>query len=86
MGLDSGNFSTTVRNPLKYFKGSKRKIIDPFESIYNNIYTPLLLLQKEMKPMLSFIEMIEKGQKKAKYTVSETEGFFPEVQFIRKKN
>ena len=79
-----GNFSTTVRNPLKYFKGSKRKIIDPFESIYNNIYT-FITIAKRNEANVSFIEMIEKGQKKAKYTVSETEGFFPEVYLSEKR-
>ena len=79
-----GNFSKSVRNPLKYFKGSNRKIIDPFESIYNNIYT-FITIAKKNEANVSFIEMIEKGQKKAKYTVSETEGFFPEVQLSEKR-
>jgi hypothetical protein len=72
-----GNFSTTVRNPLKYFKGSKRKIIDPFESIYNNIYT-FITIAKRNEANVSFIEMIEKGRKKDK-------NFFPEVQLSEKR-
>jgi len=72
-----GNFSTNVRNPLKYFKGSKKKIIDPFESIYNNIYT-FITIAKRNEANVSFIEMIEKGQKADK-------SFFPEVYLSEKR-
>ena len=72
-----GNFSTNVRNPLKYFKGSTKKIKDPFESIYNNIYT-FITIAKRNEANVSFIEMIEKGRKVDK-------NFFTEVQLSEKR-
>ena len=71
-GATKGNFSKNVRNPLKFFKGSKRKIVDPFESIYNNIAT-YITIAKRNEANVSFIEMIEKGRKIDR-------DFFPEVQ------
>ena len=76
-GSGSGNFSKNVRNPIKFFKGSKRKILDPFESVYNNINT-FITIAKRNEANLSFIEMIEKGRKK-------DPNFFPEVQLSEKR-
>nr|BAR16452.1 hypothetical protein [uncultured Mediterranean phage uvMED] len=76
-GSGRGNFSKNVRNPLKFFKGSKRKIIDPFESIYNNIST-YITIAKRNEANLSFIEMIEKVRKV-------NPDFFPEVQLSVKR-
>ena len=58
----NGNFAKNVRNPLKFFKGSKRKIVDPFESMYNNIST-FITIAKRNEANISFIEMIEKVRK-----------------------
>ncbi len=71
-GSGRGNFSKNVRNPLKIFKGSKRQIVDPFESVYNNIST-YITIAKRNEANLSFIEMIEKVRKV-------NPDFFPEVQ------
>ncbi len=76
-GSGRGNFSKNVRNPLKFFKGSKRKIIDPFESIYNNIST-YITIAKRNEANLSFIEMIEKVRKV-------NPDFFPEIQLSVKR-
>jgi len=76
-GSGRGNFSKNVRNPLKFFKGSKRQIVDPFESIYNNIST-YITIAKRNEANLSFIEMIEKVRKVNK-------DFFPEVQLSVKR-
>jgi len=76
-GSGNGNFSKNVRNPIKFFKGSERKILDPFESIYNNINT-FITIAKRNEANLSFIEMIEKGRKK-------DPNFFPEVQLSEKR-
>ena len=73
----SGNFSKNVRNPLKFFKGSKRQIVDPFESIYNNISTYITIARRN-EANISFIEMIEKGRKI-------DPNFFPEVQISKKR-
>ena len=73
----SGNFSKNVRNPLKYFKGSQKKIIDPFESIHNNVGT-FVTIAKRNEANLSFIEMIETIRK-----VDPTA--FPEVQISVKR-
>jgi len=73
----SGNFSKNVRNPLKFFKGSKRQIIDPFESIYNNISTYITIARRN-EANVSFIEMIEKGRKN-------DPNFFSEVQISKKR-
>ncbi len=73
----SGNFSKNVRNPLKYFKGSQKKIIDPFESINNNVGT-FVTIAKRNEANLSFIEMIETIRK-----VDPTA--FPEVQISVKR-
>ena len=73
----SGNFSKNVRNPLKFFKGSKRQIVDPFESIYNNISTYITIARRK-EANISFIEMIEKGRKI-------DPNFFPEVQISKKR-
>ena len=73
----SGNFSKNVRNPLKFFKGSKRQIVDPFESIYNNISTYITIARRN-EANISFIEMIEKGRKI-------DPNFFPEVQLSKKR-
>ena len=72
-----GNFTKNVRNPLKFFKGSKRKIVDPFESMYNNIST-FITIAKRNEANISFIEMIEKVRK-----VEPTA--FPEVQLSVKR-
>jgi hypothetical protein len=72
-----GNFATNVRNPIKFFGGSFKKILDPFESIYNNIYT-FVTIAKRNEANVSFINMIEKGQKIDK-------NFFPEVQLSEKR-
>jgi len=76
-GSGRGNFSKNVRNPLKFFKGSKREIRDPFESIYNNISTYITIAKKN-EANLSFIEMIEKVRKV-------NPDFFPEVQISVKR-
>jgi len=73
----SGNFSKNVRNPLKFFKGSKKKIIDPFESIYNNIGT-FVTIAKRNEANLSFLEMIEQVRKV-------DPNAFPEVQISPKR-
>jgi hypothetical protein len=76
-GSGRGNFSKNVRNPLKFFKGSKRQIVDPFESVYNNIST-YITIAKRNEANLSFIEMIEKVRKV-------NPDFFPEVQLSVKR-
>jgi len=76
-GSGRGNFSKNVRNPLKIFKGSKRQIVDPFESVYNNIST-YITIAKRNEANLSFIEMIEKVRKV-------NPDFFPEVQISVKR-
>ena len=76
-GSGRGNFSKNVRNPLKIFKGSKRQIVDPFESVYNNIST-YITIAKRNEANLSFIEMIEKVRKV-------NPDFFPEVQLSVKR-
>ena len=76
-GSGKGNFSKNVRNPLKIFKGSKRQIVDPFESVYNNISTYITIAKKN-EANLSFIQMIEKVRKV-------NPDFFPEVQLSAKR-
>ena len=76
-GSGKGNFSKNVRNPLKIFKGSKRQIVDPFESVYNNISTYITIAKKN-EANLSFIQMIEKVRKV-------NPDFFPEVQLSVKR-
>ena len=76
-GATKGNFSKNVSNPLKFFKGSKRKIVDPFESIYNNIST-YITIAKRNEANVAFIEMIEKARK------VDTNAF-PEVQISPKR-
>jgi len=73
----NNNFSKNVRNPLKFFKGSKKKIIDPFESIHNNIGT-FITIAKRNEANLSFIEMIDKVRKV-------DPNAFPEVQLSVKR-
>lgn len=73
----NNNFSKNVRNPLKYFKGSTRKILDPFESIHNNIGT-FITIAKRNEANLSFIEMIERVKKV-------DPSAFPEVQLATKR-
>lgn len=73
----AGNFSKNVRNPLKFFKGSQRKIVDPFESIYNNIAT-YITIAKRNEANVAFIEMIEKVKKV-------DPNAFPEVQLSKKR-
>ena len=74
-GAEAGKFSTNVKNPLKIFKGSKRQIIDPFESIYNNIYTFITIAERNIANT-KFIEMIEKIKKIDPQA-------FPEVQLSK---
>jgi len=82
-GSGRGNFSKNVRNPLKFFKGSKRQIVDPFESIYNNIST-YITIAKRNEANLSFIEMIEKVRKL--HPKDRMGGdIFPEVQLSVKR-
>jgi hypothetical protein len=76
-GAGNNNFSKNVRNPFKFFKGSERKILDPFESMYNNIATNISIAKRN-EANLSFIEMIEKGRKI-------DPNFFPEVQLSKKR-
>ena len=82
-GSGRGNFSKNVRNPLKIFKGSKRQIVDPFESIYNNIST-YITIAKRNESNLSFIEMVEKVRKL--HPKDRMGGdIFPEVQLSVKR-
>lgn len=76
-GAGNNNFSKNVRNPFKFFKGSERKILDPFESMYNNIATNISIAKRN-EANVSFIEMIEKGRKI-------DPNFFPEVQLSKKR-
>ncbi len=76
-GAGNNNFSKNVRNPFKFFKGNKRKILDPFESMYNNIATNISIAKRN-EANVSFIEMIEKGRKI-------DPNFFPEVQLSKKR-
>jgi len=73
----AGKFSKNVRNPIKEFKGSERKIIDPFDSIYNNISTYITIAERNAAN-LRFIEFIEKTRAEAK-KAGEPDPF-PEVQ------
>jgi len=72
------NFSKNVRNPLKYFKGeTKLKILDPFESIHNNIGT-FITIAKRNEANLAFLEMVEKVRKV-------DPNAFPEVKLAKKR-
>ena len=78
----SGQFSKNVGNPLKIFKGSQRKITDPFDSIYNNISTYISIAERNAAH-LKFIEFIEKSRAEAKKTGQPDP--FPEVQRSEKR-
>jgi len=57
--MPSGNFSKAVRNPMKAFKGSKRKIEDPLTSIHLNTLTYVAIAERNLA-YNKFIEMVEK--------------------------
>ena len=78
----SGQFSKNVSNPLKIFKGSEKKIKDPFDSIYNNISTYITIAERNAAH-LRFIEFIEKTRAEAK-KAGELDPF-PEVQKSKKR-
>jgi len=52
------NFSTTVKNPFKTFKGSERKIINPIESVFLNTMNNLMIAERNIA-FVRFIEMVE---------------------------
>lgn len=56
--MDSGNFSKSVRNPMKKFKGSQRKIQDPLTSIHLNALTNVAIAERNYA-YRKFIEMVE---------------------------
>ena len=51
-----------VTNPLKQMKGSKKKIIDPIETMYNNT-VHFIALSERNAAFIKFIEMVEANAK-----------------------
>jgi len=51
-----------VTNPFKKFKGSKKQIIDPIETMYNNTVHFIALAERNAA-FVKFIEMVEKNAK-----------------------
>jgi hypothetical protein len=60
-GLSDANakFGKGITNPLKTFKGSERKIINPLESVHLNTIHFITLAERN-KTNIKFVEMIEK--------------------------
>ena len=86
-----------VTNPLKEMKGSKKKIIDPIETMYNNT-VHFIALSERNAAFIKFIEMVEanvkdfpeifKAEKKAKaikVTKNELEGVVTDASKISEK-
>ena len=60
-GLSDANakFGKGITNPLKTFKGSERKIINPLESVHLNTIHFITLAERN-RTNIKFVEMIEK--------------------------
>lgn len=59
VSMPANNFSKAVRNPMKVFKGSRRKIQDPLTTIHLNTLTNVAIAERN-KAYRSFVEMVEK--------------------------
>jgi len=53
------NFSASVTNPFKAFKGSKKEIVNPIESVFLNTMNNMMIAERNIA-YVRFIEMVEK--------------------------
>lgn len=58
VSMKSDNFSQAVRNPMKKFKGSQRKVQDPLTTIHLNTLSHIAIAERNFA-YTKFIEMVE---------------------------